>query len=935
MAKQFYMNDTVSLNPLSPAMLSSLHLYGLKYGTSTAVHSVILRNFGLAWSTGLDFVELANRTPEGRSEYLNEVAQTFADYNAWTKPLINISEGVISGAGCGLWMAGGIRVATDKTLISFNDCQGGLVPIGCTKHLSNMPRNFGIFLGLTGAVLDGKEMVACGLASHHMAEEYLKYIPNRFSQHGLYTTDAFLAAIMETADKDLDYQELTTKYDKDMEFIESAFGKETLDELIEELMGNTHSEFCQKASIVLATQDRATVELNFRLLKAAKNLTLEQSLLLEKQAAEILSSRPSFLQKWSTERTVTLDLEHHGLLNAGLSHVKINAILDSLTERRLDFYPYFHRIMQKNEDKKRRAEMEEPIDSWDQLIHKGFDFSDPRTRKLAYAPITSDYVGENNPFADKQEDPLKNLDLWSKGNEFDREKLFGQFAECAAPIANLLRFWTQRTGMEPIDSQLSHPASFEKVGGLDVEKAIQESQTWDAGKIISKQGPPFQKGYQTQLHQMRLEDMITHRCANEEISINSIRKAISCIPDSKYREDAFKNFDELCRQALLFKRSRILGDQMGDLEEKHAESIERARATIKVKMAKDVATLKRIKEFGIFTPNVYTNNLDELDVNGDENKVEDAPEEDDNMEGDLKMKQQEEAEDEEDGSDGLMEDGNLDDIANLVAYEPKPEDVDFYGEDGIKFNIAKEVEGLSYLHENEFYDEMNEVEEGSEVGGVRNENEDVEDQDDGEGGYEMQNGEGLFDSDERIPQVERFTDPDYYYDMEDPVWLYHEGIPLQQLLDRRDLSLNYYVRQAIYEEDEYNDFLEVDPEDDYRTSFDYENDAFDYRLYKEMQKEDEEDEGEGEEDENDIRDELANPMDKPEVMRLDAADFFGQLKGDEDPSEMNEQTITQADLRITPFKVIGKDATTIDEDEEIDPMEKRETKEGLPCNVQY
>ncbi|XP_034703628.1 probable 3-hydroxyisobutyryl-CoA hydrolase 2 [Vitis riparia] len=61
--------------------------------------------------------------------------------------------------------------------------QIGLFPdVGASYFLSRLPGYFGEYLGLTGARLDGKEMLACGLATHFVLSKDLLLLENAVSE---------------------------------------------------------------------------------------------------------------------------------------------------------------------------------------------------------------------------------------------------------------------------------------------------------------------------------------------------------------------------------------------------------------------------------------------------------------------------------------------------------------------------------------------------------------------------------------------------------------------------------------------------------------------------------------------------------------------------------------------------------------------------------
>ncbi|XP_070006922.1 3-hydroxyisobutyryl-CoA hydrolase 1-like isoform X2 [Nicotiana tabacum] len=74
------------------------------------------------------------------------------------------------GGGAGVSVCGKFRVATEKSVFSMPEIALGFFPdIGASYCLSRLPGFLGEYAGLTGARLDGAEMLACGLATHFVS----------------------------------------------------------------------------------------------------------------------------------------------------------------------------------------------------------------------------------------------------------------------------------------------------------------------------------------------------------------------------------------------------------------------------------------------------------------------------------------------------------------------------------------------------------------------------------------------------------------------------------------------------------------------------------------------------------------------------------------------------------------------------------------------
>ncbi|KAE8650279.1 hypothetical protein Csa_010883 [Cucumis sativus] len=107
-----------------------------------------------------------------RKEFtLNYLLATFS------KPQVSLLDGIVMGGGAGVSIHGRFRVATEKSVFAMPETALGLFPdVGASYYLSRLPGFFGEYVGLTGARLDGAEMLACGLATHFVTSEKLTHL---------------------------------------------------------------------------------------------------------------------------------------------------------------------------------------------------------------------------------------------------------------------------------------------------------------------------------------------------------------------------------------------------------------------------------------------------------------------------------------------------------------------------------------------------------------------------------------------------------------------------------------------------------------------------------------------------------------------------------------------------------------------------------------
>lgn len=87
------------------------------------------------------------------------------DYRLHTypKPLICWGHGYVLGGGLGLLQGASIRIVTPSSRLAMPEISIGLYPdVGASWFLSRLPGKLGLFLGLTGAHMNGRDAIDLG-----------------------------------------------------------------------------------------------------------------------------------------------------------------------------------------------------------------------------------------------------------------------------------------------------------------------------------------------------------------------------------------------------------------------------------------------------------------------------------------------------------------------------------------------------------------------------------------------------------------------------------------------------------------------------------------------------------------------------------------------------------------------------------------------------
>ncbi|KAL6501687.1 3-hydroxyisobutyryl-CoA hydrolase 1 [Orobanche gracilis] len=167
----FTLNRPKQLNALSAAVVSRLLELFLACAEDSSVKLIILKGKGRAFCAGGDVAAVVRDINEGNwksgANYFREEFTMNYVMATYSKPQVSILNGIVMGGGAGASIHGRFCIATENALFAMPETALGLFPdIGASYFLSRLPGFFGEYVGLTGARLDGAEMLACGLATH-------------------------------------------------------------------------------------------------------------------------------------------------------------------------------------------------------------------------------------------------------------------------------------------------------------------------------------------------------------------------------------------------------------------------------------------------------------------------------------------------------------------------------------------------------------------------------------------------------------------------------------------------------------------------------------------------------------------------------------------------------------------------------------------------
>ena len=164
------------LNALSPALVDALQEQVTRASQDPDIRGVMLTaERGRAFCAGGDIMAVeAMAIPDGREflrrEYM--LMLSLHDLQRQDKAVIALADGLVLGAGAGLFMSAGTRIASSATSLGMPECMLGIVPdCGGIEFLNSLPSDLGRLACLTGSRLSAGMMATTGLSTHACAAD--------------------------------------------------------------------------------------------------------------------------------------------------------------------------------------------------------------------------------------------------------------------------------------------------------------------------------------------------------------------------------------------------------------------------------------------------------------------------------------------------------------------------------------------------------------------------------------------------------------------------------------------------------------------------------------------------------------------------------------------------------------------------------------------
>ncbi|KAA8526196.1 hypothetical protein F0562_008065 [Nyssa sinensis] len=226
------LNRPRQLNVISSKVVSLLAEYLEKWEKDDNAELVIIKGIGRAFSAGGDLKMFydGRKSNDSCLEVVYRMYWLCYHIHTYKKTQVALVHGISMGGGASLMVPMKFSVVTEKTVFATPEATIGFhTDCGFSYMLSHLPGNLGEYLALTGARLNGKELVAAKLATHFVPSEKLPELEKRLISLNSGDENAVKSAIEEfSINVQIDEESVLNK----QSVIDECFSKDSVEEIM-------------------------------------------------------------------------------------------------------------------------------------------------------------------------------------------------------------------------------------------------------------------------------------------------------------------------------------------------------------------------------------------------------------------------------------------------------------------------------------------------------------------------------------------------------------------------------------------------------------------------------------------------------------------------------------------------------------------------------
>tara|TARA_Y100000590_G_scaffold466356_1_gene641426 strand:+ start:450 stop:1454 length:1005 start_codon:yes stop_codon:yes gene_type:complete len=177
------LNRPKALNALNFDMSEKFSNQLYEWEKNDSIKQVLLVGEGNHFCAGGDVkgLVLAGKNSDLKKKFFLSEYKLNYQISNFPKPYLSIWKGVVMGGGVGLSIYGNYRIVTDTTKLAMPETAIGFFPdVGGSYFLSRLKYNYGLFLALTGQMINHNEILELGFGTHYCPNDQINNFIDKF-----------------------------------------------------------------------------------------------------------------------------------------------------------------------------------------------------------------------------------------------------------------------------------------------------------------------------------------------------------------------------------------------------------------------------------------------------------------------------------------------------------------------------------------------------------------------------------------------------------------------------------------------------------------------------------------------------------------------------------------------------------------------------------
>lgn len=258
-------NRTDKRNAMSVEMQYKFGLLMREFESDSTVSAVIIKGNETGFSAGGDIGQFL-QIIQSDKKYLYDRGMEFfrglLRLSEYSKPVISLADKICIGQGAAVAFTSSHPVVTERTLFTLPEVFVGTHNVGATYLLAQLPNNFGMWVGLTGARFLGSDIINLNLTKNYVKSTDLGRLESaliNLQETNFETVSHTIAQFQQDCDK----------WSIDPDGVKHLFSGCSVEEIVENLKADD-SEFASQILQTFSHVSPTALKLIFNIIRVAQ-----------------------------------------------------------------------------------------------------------------------------------------------------------------------------------------------------------------------------------------------------------------------------------------------------------------------------------------------------------------------------------------------------------------------------------------------------------------------------------------------------------------------------------------------------------------------------------------------------------------------------------------------------------------------------------------